>query len=57
MLMKYLHWSLLLNSEWGEYVIGIPVVLFIFMLITGIVLWWPRNKKQEKDDLVSSGRM
>lgn len=25
--------------------VGIPVVLFIIMLITGIILWWPKNKK------------
>lgn len=48
MLMKYIHWSLLLNSEWGEYIIGIPVVIFIVMLITGIVLWWPKTKKARK---------
>lgn len=47
-ILKYIHWSLLLNSEWGKYVVGIPTVLFVFMLITGIVLWWPKNKKARK---------
>ncbi|MDR2237443.1 MAG: PepSY domain-containing protein [Chryseobacterium sp.] len=47
-ILKYIHWSLLLNSEWGKYVVGIPTVLFIIMLITGIVLWWPKNKKARK---------
>lgn len=47
-ILKYIHWSLLLNSEWGKYVVGIPTVVFIFMLITGIVLWWPNNKKARK---------
>lgn len=47
-ILKYIHWSLLLNSEWGKYVVGIPTVIFIFMLITGIVLWWPNNKKARK---------
>lgn len=47
-ILKYIHWSLLLNSEWGKYVVGIPTVLFIFMLVTGIVLWWPKNKKARK---------
>lgn len=28
--------------------VGIPVVLFIIMLITGIILWWPKNKKAGK---------
>lgn len=47
-ILKAIHWSLLLNSDWGKYVIGIPVVLFIIMLITGIILWWPQNKKMQK---------
>ncbi|KFF09359.1 PepSY-associated TM helix domain-containing protein [Chryseobacterium luteum] len=47
-ILKAIHWSLLLNSEWGKYVTGIPTVLFIFMLITGIILWWPKNKKARK---------
>lgn len=47
-ILKFIHWSLLLNSEWGKYVVGIPTVLFIFMLITGIILWWPKNKKARK---------
>jgi len=47
-ILKSIHWSLLLKADWGKYVIGIPVVLFIIMLITGIVLWWPKNKKGRK---------
>ncbi|ANF50804.1 peptidase [Chryseobacterium glaciei] len=47
-ILKAIHWSLLLNSDWGKYVVGIPVVLFIIMLITGIILWWPQNKKMRK---------
>lgn len=47
-ILKYLHWSLLLKADWGPYVVGIPVVIFIIMLITGIVLWWPQNKKARK---------
>ncbi|MGU3374670.1 PepSY-associated TM helix domain-containing protein [Chryseobacterium sp. M5A1_1a] len=47
-ILKYIHWALLLNSEWGPYVVGIPTVLFIIMLITGIILWWPKNKNARK---------
>jgi uncharacterized iron-regulated membrane protein len=50
-ILKSIHWSLLLKSDWGNYVVGIPVVLFIIMLITGIVLWWPNNKKAGKSRL------
>ncbi len=47
-IVKFIHWSLLLKSEWGTYVIGIPVVIFVIMLITGIILWWPKNKAARK---------
>ncbi|KQT24561.1 peptidase [Chryseobacterium sp. Leaf405] len=49
--LKVIHWSLLLKSDWGKYVVGIPVFLFIILLITGIVLWWPQNKKVRKTRL------
>ncbi|AZA61947.1 PepSY-associated TM helix domain-containing protein [Chryseobacterium indoltheticum] len=47
-ILKSIHWSLLLKADWGKYVVGIPVVLFIIMLITGIILWWPKNKNARK---------
>ncbi len=50
-ILKSIHWSLLLKSDWGEYVVGIPVVLFIIMLITGIILWWPKNRNARKSRL------
>ena len=50
-ILKSIHWSLLLKADWGKYVVGIPVVLFIILLITGIVLWWPINKKARKSRL------
>lgn len=50
-ILKSIHWSLLLNSDWGKYVVGIPVCIFILMLITGIIMWWPKNKKMRKGRL------
>ncbi|UPQ74721.1 PepSY-associated TM helix domain-containing protein [Chryseobacterium nepalense] len=47
-ILKSIHWSLLLKTDLGKYVVGIPVVLFIMMLITGIILWWPKNKTARK---------
>lgn len=47
-ILKAIHWSLLLKADWGKYVVGIPAVIFIIMLITGIILWWPKNKKTAK---------
>lgn len=50
-ILKSIHWSLLLKADWGKYVVGIPVVLFVIMLITGIILWWPKNKNARKSRL------
>lgn len=47
-IVKMIHWSFLLKEEWGTYVVGIPVLIFVLMLITGIVLWWPKNKAARK---------
>lgn len=46
--MKSIHWSFFLNSDWGKYVVGIPVLIFLFMLVSGIILWWPKNKASRK---------
>ncbi len=47
-LVKSVHWSFFLNSDWGKYVVGIPVLCFLLMLISGIILWWPKNKASRK---------
>ncbi|AFL98173.1 PepSY-associated TM helix domain-containing protein [Ornithobacterium rhinotracheale] len=47
-IVKFIHWSFLLKSSWGTYLVGIPVLIFIFMLISGIILWWPKNKKARR---------
>lgn len=47
-IVKSIHWSFLLKQDWGKYVVGIPVIIFIIMLISGIVLWWPKNKAARK---------
>uniref|UniRef100_UPI0039A481AD PepSY-associated TM helix domain-containing protein n=1 Tax=Ornithobacterium rhinotracheale TaxID=28251 RepID=UPI0039A481AD len=47
-IVKFIHWSFLLKSSWGAYLVGIPVLIFVFMLISGIILWWPKNKKAQK---------
>ncbi|MBB6463634.1 PepSY-associated TM helix domain-containing protein [Flammeovirga kamogawensis] len=40
----YLHISLLLPN--GELIVGIATLVFFIMLVSGIVLWWPKNKKK-----------
>ena len=47
-IVKMIHWSFLLKQDWGKYVVGIPVIIFIIMLISGIILWWPKNKAARK---------
>lgn len=34
----------MLSGDIGKTVVGISTILFLFILITGIVLWWPKNK-------------
>lgn len=38
-IVKCIHWSFLLKQDWGKYVVGIPVIIFVIMLISGIILW------------------
>lgn len=47
-IIKFIHWSFLLKSSWGTYLTGIPTLIFVLMLISGIILWWPKNKKARK---------
>ncbi|MBV7441539.1 PepSY domain-containing protein [Weeksellaceae bacterium TAE3-ERU29] len=43
-----LHRSLFLGSEIGSWVVGTSVIIFILMLITGIIIWFPRSKSAWK---------
>ena len=36
---------------WGKLVVGISTLLFVFVLISGLVIWWPRNRKVLKNNL------
>jgi uncharacterized iron-regulated membrane protein len=44
-IVKFIHWSLLLRNDWGKYIVGIPVLIFIISLISGIILWWPKTNQ------------
>jgi len=50
-IVKMLHWSLLLNAPIGQQIIGWSTFIFVIMLITGIILWWPKNKAARKQRL------
>ncbi|MFT3827992.1 MAG: PepSY-associated TM helix domain-containing protein [Chitinophagaceae bacterium] len=49
-IVKYLHWSLLLNTKYGQPVVGYATLIFVIMMITGLILWWPKkwNKANRK---------
>jgi uncharacterized iron-regulated membrane protein len=39
------------NGGIGKTIVGISTFFFLFILITGIILWWPKNKKILKQRL------
>ena len=44
---------------WGKMIVGVSTLMFVFVLISGIVIWWPRTKKALKNSLkiaVGKGR-
>lgn len=47
-----LHRNLLLKKEIGSIIIGIAVLIFVIMLISGIVLWLPKNVAAMKQRLL-----
>lgn len=43
----------------GKMIVGVSTLMFVFVLISGIVIWWPRTKKALKNSLkiaVGKGR-
>ncbi|WP_051908040.1 PepSY-associated TM helix domain-containing protein [Flavimarina sp. Hel_I_48] len=45
-IIENLHMYLLLPQSIGKQIVGISTLVFIVMLLTGIILWWPKKKKQ-----------
>lgn len=48
-IVEELHMYLWLPPEIGKQVVGIATIIFIVMLISGIVLWWPKKRKDLKN--------
>lgn len=46
--VRHMHQSLLLRHDVGHRIVGTAVLVFLGMLITGVVLWWPRNRAAVK---------
>lgn len=50
-LVMAIHLTLLLNSEIGSMAVGVSTLIFVIMLLTGMFLWWPKNKWAAKQKL------
>lgn len=46
--VRMLHQTLCLNSDIGDPIVGTATIVFIISLITGLILWWPKNKQAAK---------
>lgn len=44
-LVKMFHWSLWLRTEYGQPIVGWSVFIFAISLISGLILWWPKKRK------------
>jgi uncharacterized iron-regulated membrane protein len=38
-------WLLGSNNGVGKYIVGVATFLFMFILLTGVILWWPKTKR------------
>ena len=36
---------------WGQMIVGTSTLMFVFVLISGVVVWWPRTRKALKNSL------
>ncbi len=36
---------------WGKMIVGTATLMFVFVLISGIIIWWPRTKRALKNSL------
>jgi len=46
--VEYIHLYLLLPDKVGTIVVGTSVLIFVVLMITGIILWWPKRKTDRK---------
>ncbi|QTE36423.1 PepSY-associated TM helix domain-containing protein [Mucilaginibacter gossypii] len=47
-IVEYIHLYLLLPANIGTLIAGISVIVFVVLMITGIILWWPKRKSDRK---------
>ncbi|WP_460614365.1 PepSY-associated TM helix domain-containing protein [Hymenobacter seoulensis] len=46
--VQEIHMTLLLPEALAKWVVGGSVMIFVLMLVTGVVLWWPKRKQERK---------
>ncbi|MBZ4034471.1 PepSY domain-containing protein [Flavobacterium sp. 17A] len=46
--VRALHQTLCFKSEIGDPITGTATIIFIISLLTGLILWWPKNKSAAK---------
>ncbi|NCD70291.1 PepSY-associated TM helix domain-containing protein [Mucilaginibacter agri] len=47
-IVEYIHLYLLLPPKIGAMIVGVSVLIFVAIMITGLVLWWPKRKSDRK---------
>lgn len=50
-IIQEIHMHLLLPEAVAKWVIGISISIFVVMLLTGLVLWWPKRKQERTQRL------
>ena len=55
-IVQNIHMTLLLPHEVGEWVVGLSVLIFVVLLVTGIVLWWPKRRTDRHRSLTIKWR-
>ncbi|GAB1416198.1 hypothetical protein MASR2M117_16040 [Paludibacter sp.] len=51
-IMKLHRWFLDDSRTWGKYVVGISTLVFAIILITGVIIWYPKTKKPTKRNFI-----
>ena len=49
--VQAIHMYLLIPNPWGEWVVGVAIAIFLVMLGTGLVLWWPKRRQERRQRL------
>ncbi|GGH11640.1 PepSY-associated TM helix domain-containing protein [Mucilaginibacter phyllosphaerae] len=47
-IVEYIHLYLLLPPAIGKWIVGVSVIIFMAIMITGLILWWPKRKSDRK---------